>query len=259
MPYRLYRPESGGDAVLPMIAFFHGGGWIFGGLDSHDHVCRDYAHQAGALVVSVDYRLAPEHKFPAAFDDCLAATRWLRDNAQSLGGDAARFAVAGDSAGGNLSAAVCLALRDADEAMPVFQYLIYPAVDLACDSGSHDRLGEGYLLTRAGIDHCVDSYLNSPGEVDDPRVSPLRAESLAALPPALVQTAGFDPLCDEGEAYAKRLAADGVPVSHTRYDGMIHGFVRMGAVVDTAAEAIAEGAGAMRAAFEAARDPIPGA
>jgi acetyl esterase len=153
VPYRLYRPEAGGAAPLPMVAFFHGGGWIFGGLDSHDHVCREIAHQAGALVVSVDYRLAPEHKFPAAFDDCLAATRWLRDGTASLGGDALRFAVAGDSAGGNLAAAVCLGLRDAGDASPVFQYLIYPAVDLTCDSESHRRLGEGYLLTKfAGRD-----------------------------------------------------------------------------------------------------------
>lgn len=253
LPYRLYRPRA--DGPLPVVASFHGGGWVFGGLDSHDHVCRATAHQAGALVVSVDYRLAPEHKFPAAFDDCLAATRWLRDNAGRLGGDAARLAVAGDSAGGNLAAAVCLALRDADEAGPVFQYLIYPAVDLACECDSHARLAEGYLLTRAGIEHCVDSYLNSPGEADDPRASPLRAKSFAALPPALVQTAGYDPLCDEGKAYADALAGAGIPVTHTRYDGMIHGFVRMGAVVDVASEAIAEGAAALRAAFETAAAP----
>jgi len=258
VPYRLYRPNAGGGAPLPTVAFFHGGGWIFGGLDSHDHVCRELAHQAGALVVSVDYRLAPEHKFPAAFEDCLAATRWLRDNATGLGGDASRLAVAGDSAGGNLAAAVCLALRDASEAQPVFQYLIYPAVDLACESDSHQRLGEGYLLTKDGIDHCVDSYLNTPGETEDPRVSPLKAGSLAGLPAALVQTAGFDPLCDEGKAFADRLATEGVAATHTRYDGMIHGFARMGAVVDAAAEAIAEGAGALRTAFQGAPEPGSG-
>ena len=142
--------------------------------------------------------------------------------------------------------------------LPAFQYLIYPAVDLACESDSHRRLGEGYLLTRDGIDHCVDSYLNSPGETDDPRVSPLRADSLAGLPPALVQTAGFDPLCDEGKAYADALAAAGVAAAHTRYDGMIHGFVRMGAVVDAAADAIAEGAGALRNALQAAPEPVSG-
>jgi len=258
VPYRLYRPNAGDGAPLPIVAFFHGGGWMFGGLDSHDHVCREFAHQAGALVVSVDYRLAPEHKFPAAFDDCVAATRWLRDNAPGLGADPARLAVAGDSAGGNLAAAVCLALRDAGEAQPIFQYLIYPAVDLACESDSHRRLAEGYLLTKDGIDHCVDSYLNTPGETEDPRASPLKADNLTGLAPALVQTAGFDPLCDEGTAFADRLSADGVAATHTRYDGMIHGFVRMGAVVDAATEAIAEGAGALRTAFQAAPEPVSG-
>ena len=182
----------------------------------------------------------------------------MRDSAAALGGDAARLAVAGDSAGGNLAAAVCLALRDAGDVLPICQYLIYPAVDLACGSDSHTRLGEGYLLTRDGIDHCIDGYLNSPGEIDDPRASPLKAENLAGLPPALVQTAGFDPLSDEGKAFAEGLAAAGVAATHTRYDGMIHGFVRMGAVVDTAAEAIAEGAGALRLAFQAAPEPVSG-
>lgn len=258
IPFRLYRPAGGDGGPLPMVAFFHGGGWIFGGLDSHDHVCRALAHQAGAITVSVDYRLAPEHKFPAAFDDCLTATRWLRDNAGDLGGDPARLAVAGDSAGGNLAAAVCLALRDSGASLPVFQYLIYPAVDLACDADSHERLGEGYLLTKDGIEHCVDSYLTCEGETEDPRASPLRAKTLAGLPPALVQTAAFDPLSDEGKAYADRLAADGVPATHTRYDGMIHGFVRMGAVVDAATTAIAEGASALRGAFQAAPEPVSG-
>ena len=247
--YRLYRPKANDSAALPLVVFFHGGGWVFGGLDSHDHVCREFAHQAATIVVSIDYRLAPEHKFPAAFDDCLTATRWLRDHAAEIDADPKRLAVAGDSAGGNLAAAVCLALRDAGEAGPIFQYLIYPAVDLACEHPSHRRLAEGYLLTRDGIDHCVGSYLNTHSEVDDPRASPLKAKSLAGLPPALVQTAGFDPLSDEGAAYAERLQADGVTTAHTRYDGMIHGFIRMGAVVDVAADALAEGAGALRSAL----------
>ncbi len=249
IPYRLYRPTTHDDAAPPLVVFFHGGGWIFGGIDSHDHVCRDLAHQAGAIVVSVDYRLAPEHKFPAAFDDSLAATRWLRDHADDIAADPKRMAVAGDSAGGNLAAAVCLAMRDAGESPPIFQYLIYPAVDLGCEHPSHTRLGTGYLLTRDGIEHCVNSYLSTPGEIDDPRASPLRADSLAGLPPALVQTAGFDPLSDEGAAYAERLRAEGGTATHTRYDGMIHGFVRMGAVVDVAGEALAEGSHALRSVF----------
>lgn len=258
VPFRLYRPNGGEGRPLPLVAFFHGGGWIFGGLDSHDHVCREIANQAGAITVAVDYRLAPEHKFPAAFDDCLDATRWLRANASDLGGDPERLAVAGDSAGGNLAAAVCLALRDSGDPSPVFQYLIYPAIDLACEAASHERLGEGFLLTKDGIEHCVDSYLNCEGETEDPRASPLKAETLAGLPPALVQTAAFDPLSDEGQAYAERLLADGVSATHTRYDGMIHGFVRMGAVVDAATVAIAEGAGALRRAFQAAPEPVSG-
>ena len=249
LPIRIYRPRGLGARLLPTVAFFHGGGWVFGNRDSHDAVCRILAHQAGALVVSLDYRLAPEHKFPAAFDDCVAATRWLLAQAGELGGDAARVAVAGDSAGGNLAAATCLALRDAGGPAPVFQLLIYPAVDLAADSDSHRAFADGYLLTAKAIAWCTDSYLAGAEEVSDWRASPLRAANHRGLPPALVQTAEFDPLRDEGLAYARRLEAAGVRTSHTRYAGMIHGFLRMGRLVDDAAKALSEGAGALAAAF----------
>jgi acetyl esterase len=250
LPIRAYRPRTAAAGPLPVTVFFHGGGWVFGNIDSHDHMCRLLAHGSGSLVVSVDYRLAPEARFPAAFDDCLAATKHILEHADQLGGDPARVAVAGDSAGGNLAAAVCLALRDACGQQPLFQFLIYPAVDLACDSASHLALGEGYLLTAQGIDFCTASYLGADrADVGDWRASPLKAETLAGLPPALVQTAEFDPLKDEGAAYAQALSEAGVPATHTVYDGMIHGFMRMGAVVDAAADAIDEGAAALKRAF----------
>jgi acetyl esterase len=247
IPVRIYRPRASAAVGLPVLAFFHGGGWVFGGLDSHDAVCRILAHEAGALTVSVDYRLAPEHAFPAAYEDCLAATRWLLANAGELGGDARRLAVAGDSAGGNLAAAACLALRDRPR-RPVFQLLVYPATDMAADSDSHRAFADGYLLTRAAIAWCLERYLRG-GNADDVCASPLRAQDLAGAAPALVQTAEFDPLRDEGKAYADKLAAAGVPVTHTCYAGMIHGFVRMGALVDAAGEALSEGAAALRRAF----------
>jgi len=250
LPIRVYRPRADAMGALPVTVFFHGGGWVFGSIASHDHMCRLLATGSGSLVVSVDYRLAPEHPFPAAFDDCLAATHHLLEHAEALGGDPARLAVAGDSAGGNLAAAVCLALRDAGGPRPVFQLLIYPAVDLACESPSHSELGEGYLLTGRGIDFCVSAYLGAKrAAVADWRASPLKAPSLASLPPALVQTAEFDPLKDEGRAYAEALAGAGIAVTHTAYDGMIHGFARMGALVDAAGTALDEGAAALKRAF----------
>jgi acetyl esterase len=249
LPIRIYRPRGLGGRRLPVVAFFHGGGWVFGDRDSHDGVCRILAHQARALVVSLDYRLAPEHRFPAAYDDCLAATRWLFAHAGDIGGDARRIALAGDSAGGNLAAAACIGLREAGDPAPVFQLLIYPAVDLACDSDSHRAFAEGYLLTRTAIDWCTGNYLSDAEDVADWRASPLRAPSHAGLPPALVQTAEFDPLRDEGEAYAQALARAGVACDYRCYPGMIHGFVRMGALVDDAATALADGAAALGRAF----------
>ena len=250
LPIRVYRPRTDTVGALPVTVFFHGGGWVFGSIASHDHMCRLLSAGSGSLVVSVDYRLAPEHPFPAAYDDCLAATRHLLEHAGDLGGDPARLGVAGDSAGGNLAAAVCLGLRDAGGAQPIFQLLIYPAVDLACASQSHSDLGEGYLLTGRGIEFCVTAYLGTDrAAAGDWRASPLKAANLAGLPPALVQTAEFDPLKDEGRGYAEALAGAGVAVTHTPYDGMIHGFARMAALVDAAGTALDEGAAALKRAF----------
>lgn len=241
---RLYRPRTG---TLPVIAYFHGGGFVLGGLDSHAHICRELAQRTGALVVSVDYRLAPEHRFPAAVDDALAAVRWIAGHAAALGGDASRLAVAGDSSGANL--ATVTALRCRDEAGPpiCFQLLFYPGTDVRAQHGSRRDNAEGYFLTRDAIDWFFTQYLRSDGDQDLPWVSPLRAADLRQLPPALIVTAEFDPLRDEGEAYAARLSQAGVSARASRYDGAIHGFVGPSTTLGRAA--LAEAATALRAAM----------
>ncbi len=205
----------------------------------------------GCLVVAVDYRLAPEHKFPAALDDCYAVTDWLAANAPDLGGDGARLGVGGDSAGGNLAAAVCLAARERGGPAIAFQLLIYPATDHTADTDSLERNAIGYLLTRDAIEWCKYQYLRGAEDARDPLASPLLADDLAGLPPALVQTAEFDPLLDEGTAYAERLAGAGVACEHLTYAGMVHGFVRMGALIDDANTAIADAAARLTAALAA--------
>lgn len=218
---RVYAPSD--DADLPVVAFFHGGGWVVSSVDGHDSLARRIADRSGALVVSVEYRLAPEHPFPAPFDDCFAATAWLTQHADAFGGDPTRVAVVGDSAGGNLAAAVALKCRD--EGVPiVFQGLIYPAVEPVFDRPSMIENGEGYYLTTDSMRWCWAQYLTDGGE-DDPYACPMRAADLSGVAPALVQTAEFDPLRDEGEDYGKALEAAGVPVTVTRYDGVVHGFV----------------------------------
>lgn len=234
IPIRLYRPKDASPQTLSALVYFHGGGWVLGDLDSHDGVCRHLAAEAGCLVISVGYRLAPEHRFPAAFDDAVAATRWTFDRAETLGIDPARIAVGGDSAGGALAAAVCLARRDAGEPSLRFQMLLYPVTDLGMTTASHNELGEGYLLTRAGLTWFAGHYLSDPAHRADWRVSPGTAETLAGLPDAFVLTAGYDPLRDEGEAYAARLAASGVCVTTWRIPGQIHGFLPMGKVMSCA-------------------------
>jgi acetyl esterase len=213
---------------------------VVGDLDTHDEVTRVLCRDVGAVVVSVDYRLAPEHPFPAAFDDCLAATRWVAANVATLGGDAGRIAVAGDSAGGNLSAAVAIAARDTGLALAA-QLLIYPAVDvdLTVPYPSREQNATGHFLTAEDCAWFVDLYLAAQ-DADDPRVSPLRAPDLAGLPPAVIGTAEFDPLRDEGEAYAKALADAGVEVRLARYDGLVHGFYSFGAFSAAAADAVSE-------------------
>jgi acetyl esterase len=238
IPLRLYRglgTEAG--AHLPALVFFHGGGWTLGDLDTHDVVCRTLANRARCAVVAVDYRLGPEHKFPAAVEDCLAATRWVAEQAAALGIDAARIAVGGDSAGGNLAAVVTIALRDAGGPPLLFQALVYPATDQRQDTDSHARFGEGYLLTRSSLLWYRDNYL-SPEDYDDWRASPIRAADLARLPPAHIITAGYDPLLDEGRAYSDRLVAAGVPVLYECLEGMAHGFLTMGGAVAAANHAL---------------------
>ncbi len=251
LPLRIYTPTGRGP--FPVLVFFHGGGWVIGDLETVDGTCRALANAAGCVVVSVDYRLAPEHKFPAAPEDTYAATQWVAANAASINADRARIAVGGDSAGGNLAAVTAQMARDRGGPQLVFQLLIYPVTDGACDTASHHDNADGYLLTKDMMQWFWNHYVRSDADRHNPMASPLRAQSLHGLPPALVLTAEFDPLRDEGEAYAARLREAGVPVQQTRYDGMIHGFFGMGSVIDQAKTAIAEAASALRVAFEGHR------
>jgi len=226
VPARVYAPRRGG-APLPIVAYFHGGGWVQGDLETHHGLCARLARHAGALVVAVDYRLAPEHKFPAAVDDCLAAYRWLRTRGRDLGGDAGRVAVAGDSAGGNLSAVVSQLAAAGGTPVPTCQVLIYPAVDFSFETDSHRELADGHVIPRDRILWYAEQYLRDDKDKADLRASPLRTPSLAGQPPALIVTAGFDPLRDEGRAYADRLRAAGVDVVYREYPGQIHAFVSL--------------------------------
>ena len=241
---RAYRPVSG--EVLPALVYFHGGGWTIGDLDTHDVLCRQLANGARCAVFSVDYRLAPESPFPAAVEDCLAATRFVFEKSSSLKIDVSRIAVGGDSAGGNLAAVVALHRQ-----RPLaFQLLIYPATEQRCDTESHRRNGAGYLLTREGIEFFRRCYLPEKKHWADWRASPLLAASHADLPPAFVMTAGYDPLRDEGREYAERLAQAGVEVAYREYSDMVHGFLLFGGVLDTANTAVADCCAALRGAFE---------
>jgi acetyl esterase len=246
VPVRVYTP--GGTGPLPVVVWFHGGGWVVGTLDTYDQLCRALAVAAGALVVSVGYRLAPEHRHPAAVEDCWAAVRWVAANAATLGGRPDRVAVAGDSAGGNLATVVARRARDQGGPRLAFQLLVYPVTEAACDAASYREFANGYHLTAALMRWYWGHYLGGADSAG-PDASPLRAADLAGLPPALVVTAEYDPLRDEGEAYAARLAEAGVAAVASRYDGMVHGFFRWRGVTDAAAVAMAEAAGALRAAF----------
>ena len=226
IPARLYAPSAGG-APLPVVAYFHGGGWVQGDLETHHGLCARLAKHAGVLVVAIDYRLAPEHKFPAAVEDCVAAYRWLRAHARGLGGDGARVAVAGDSAGGNLSAVVSQLTAAGATPAPTCQALIYPAVDFSFDTDSHRDLENGHVIPRDRVLWYMEQYLRSEADKADLRAAPLRAPSLAGQPPTLIVTAGFDPLRDEGHAYADRLRAAGVDVVDREYPGQIHAFVSL--------------------------------
>jgi acetyl esterase len=241
---RVYRPVSG--EVLPALVYFHGGGWTIGDLDTHDVLCRQLANGARCAVLSVDYRLAPEAPFPAAVEDCVAATKHVFQFSDSLKVDPTRIAVGGDSAGGNLAAVVAL-----HRAVPIaFQLLIYPATDQRCGFSSHERNGEGYLLTKDAIRYFRACYLPDERDWDDWRASPLRAASHAGLPPAFVLSAGYDPLLDEGRAYAERLAKAGVELAYREHGDMIHGFVLFGGALDSANAAVADCCERLRGAFE---------
>lgn len=250
IPIRIYTPE--GTSPFPILIYFHGGGWVLSNLDTHDMLCRKFTNRIGCIVVSVDYRLAPEHKFPAAVEDSYAAVQWVAENAHTFGGDPSRIAVSGDSAGGNLSAVVTLLARNLHGPSLAYQFLIYPATDYFGDAikrSSYRENGDGYFLTITGIERFLDHYLVKEEDGKDMRFAPLRAESLKDLPPALIITAEYDPLRDEGELYAQRLREAGVPVTLLRYDGMIHGFFTMSGVIDKANLAIDEASAIVREAL----------
>jgi acetyl esterase len=244
---RLYVPPGAASRdPLPLLVYFHGGGWVIGDLETHDDPCRFLAAHSGAALLAVDYRLAPEHPFPAAVEDAEAAYRWAVANCELLGADPNRVAVGGDSAGANLAAALCLTAREAGTQLPAMQLLIYPVTDASGEAPSRRAFGEGFLLTRNDMDWFEERYLPEDGDRGDPRVSVLRAPDLTGLPPAYVATAGFDPLRDEGEAFANRLREAGVPVALRRHPGLVHSYANLTAICPTARAAMLEAAGALR-------------
>jgi len=248
VPVRIYRPTD--DAgPQPVLVWFHGGGWVLGSIEGSDLTCRDLAAQSGVVIVSVGYRLAPEHPYPSGLGDCYAALVWVTATAGDLGVDPDRVAVGGDSAGGNLAAVVALAARDRGGPAVRFQLLVYPVTDALMSHPSVRDNGQGYMLTDDSMKWFIELYLGERGDPKDPLVSPVYADDLSGLPPALVITAEYDPLRDEGEAYGTRLQRDRVAAKVSRYDGMIHGFFSMGAIVDAARRATAEAADALRGAL----------
>jgi acetyl esterase len=236
IPARIYTPmrPRKTDGLAPCLVFFHGGGWVIGDLDSHDVVCRKLADEGQLVVISVDYRLAPEHKFPAAVEDAITATRWIADNSRQLGIDASRLTVGGDSAGGNLAAVVAISARDGNGPDIAGQVLIYPAIDFALTHPSHREPETSILLTHSVIRWFRDHYLTGAADVDDWCASPARVGTLIGLPPAYVLTAGADPLRDEGDEYAHRLKEAGVPVTYRTFPGQFHGFFTMGKLLQQA-------------------------
>jgi acetyl esterase len=239
---RIYTPKTlrKTNGLAPCLIFYHGGGWVIGDLDSHDVVCRKLAHEGELIVISVDYRLAPEHKFPAAVDDAITAAKWIAANAQRLGIDAARLMVGGDSAGGNLAAVTALAARDGNGPKIAGQVLIYPATDFAMKTPSHSEPDTSILLTHSVIKWFCNHYLSGPADIDNWQASPARAKTLAGLPPAYVLTAGGDPLRDEGDEYAARLKEAGVAVTYRHFPGQFHGFFTMGKLLNQANIAASE-------------------
>ncbi|MCX4919054.1 alpha/beta hydrolase [Streptomyces sp. NBC_00687] len=245
VPARLYRPD-GLDGLSPLLVYFHGGGWVLGDLESADSVCRFLAVHAGLTVLSVDYRLAPEHPFPAGVEDAVAAFRHAVNNAESLGVDPGAIGVGGESAGGNLAAVVSHITHAGPGPAPAFQLMFFPVTDLSTKHPSYGLFSDGFFLTEAQMDWYRGHYLSDPSEALDPRVSPLLADDLGGLPPAYIAVAGFDPLRDEGEAYARRLKEAGIPVTLRRHGGLIHGIVNATGVGHAGREALFEAAGALR-------------
>ena len=239
LPARLYVPR-GTTGPSALLLFVHGGGWVYGDLESHDGVCRYLTEQSGVRVLAVEYRKAPEHPFPAAVHDCFAAYTWVREHAADLGADPARIAVGGDSAGGNLSIAVCLRAREKNVPQPVAQILVYPGTDFSQRLPSREMFGQGFYLSTEFMDRCEAAYLPDGADTTDPLLSPLQAKDLSGLAPAYVVTAGFDPLRDEGEAFARRIADDGGIVQLQRHAGLIHGFFNMVGVSRSARAAVAD-------------------
>ncbi|MEI6546088.1 MAG: alpha/beta hydrolase [Burkholderiales bacterium] len=249
IPLRLYRPLPASAGALPVLVYFHGGGWVIGDLDTHDVLCRDLALKSGCAVVSVDYRLAPEFPFPVPVDDCLAATRWVQQHASDLNVDPTRIAVGGDSAGGKLAAVIAIAARNAKDLPISFQLLIYPATDQRFNTKSYEVNGQGYLLTSDSMTYFRGHYIADTQHYLDWRASPLLADDLSGLPPALVVVAGYDPLRDEGVAYAQRLSEAGNKATLMSFERQIHGFITMGRVINEANEAVEVCAAALKRAL----------
>jgi acetyl esterase len=245
IPIRIYQPVDG-KGPLPVLVYYHGGGWVVGSIDTHDALCRKISNAGPFVVVSVDYRMGPDDPFPAAVNDSVAALNWTASNIADHGGNPDQIAVGGDSAGGNLSAVVCLNAKAENSYMPKFQWLIYPATNMSMTTDSHEAFAEGYFLTRPLMEFFQGHYLHNPQDVSDWRASPLLADSLAGMPPALVQTAGFDPLKDEGKAYSDRLNAEGGSAQYKDFGGMVHGFINLGGAIDQASVCVEEGVTALR-------------
>ncbi|SDJ16889.1 alpha/beta hydrolase [Salimicrobium halophilum] len=248
IPVRVYTPE--GEGPFPALVFYHGGGWVIGDLESVDVPCRMIANRSECVVVSVDYRLAPEHKFPAAVDDAYAALRWVASYGKEINVDPSHVAVGGDSAGGNLAAVTSLMARDRQEFSVSYQMLIYPVTNYSFETESYKENADDYLLTKDSMQYFWNHYLLKDRDGSSAYASPLLVEDLSDLPPAFVVTAGYDPLRDEGEAYAERLRTAGVDVEYHKYDGMIHGFFWMPGVLDDGRDCIERASAALKQAFE---------
>ena len=249
LPFRLYKPHAAVCGPLPGLIYFHGGGCVFGSIDTHDGICRMLSIESGCAVISIGYRQAPEHKFPAAVEDSYVATKWVVEHAQQLGFDSTCIAVGGDSAGGGLAAVVCQLAAQYDGPDLALQVLFCPVMDMSTESPSRQALAEGYFLDRATIDWMLKHYCTCDMDLKDPRLSPLCATDLSRLPPAHIHTAQFDPLCDEGKAYADRLTRAGVDVQYTCHEGMIHHFYGMAGTIPYARTALKDAGTAVREAL----------